>query len=138
MKARIDSHNRNGKNFDDKRLLQALVGIAVVRGTIHHLVNVKTYVSKSSIAVNYVSVHANNANFSAVCVGSSQAGGSGYHRPSAAMQGALTSAGIALVDEKTGHPVPIDGRGGSIMEDAVLAIMKALEPEAESYKVIVV
>lgn len=49
------------------------------------------------------------------CAGHGTAGGYGYHRVSAAMQEALTSAGIKLA-------VPIDSVGDQAMEDALLAI----------------
>jgi hypothetical protein len=59
--------------------------------------------------------------------GSGYAGGWGYHRPSAAMQNALTAAGITL-DEA------IDGRGESSMEAAIMAIAKHLGYEGKIIK----
>lgn len=53
------------------------------------------------------------------CAGHGTAGGYGYHRPSAALQEALTSAGIKLAQ-------PIDGYGEQAMEDALLAIAEHL------------
>lgn len=47
--------------------------------------------------------------------GSGQAGGCGYHRPSAAAQEAINNAGFVL-------SLPIDGRGDDAMREAVLAI----------------
>lgn len=53
------------------------------------------------------------------CAGHGTAGGYGYHRPSAALQEALMSAGIKLVE-------PIDGAGDWAMESALLAIAEHL------------
>ena len=47
--------------------------------------------------------------------GSGMAGGSGYHRPSAAAQVAFEEAGITLSE-------PIDGRGESAIKDAMRAL----------------
>lgn len=47
--------------------------------------------------------------------GSGQAGGYGYHRPSAAAQEAFERAGVKLAE-------PIDGRGDSAIEDAMRAL----------------
>ena len=59
--------------------------------------------------------------------GSGWAGGYGYHRPSAAMQKALSAAGIEL-----DHA--IDGRGDSVMQDAIMAIAKHLGWEGKIIK----
>lgn len=47
--------------------------------------------------------------------GSGQAGGYGYHRPSAAAQEAFERAGVKLAE-------PIDGRGDSEIEEALKAL----------------
>lgn len=51
--------------------------------------------------------------------GHGYASGCGYHKASAALSEAIRSAGITLA-------LPIDGRGDSVMEDALLAIARAL------------
>lgn len=51
--------------------------------------------------------------------GVGKADGCGYHKPSAAMQAACVSAGIRFA-------LPFDGRGDRAMEDAALAIARAL------------
>jgi hypothetical protein len=51
--------------------------------------------------------------------GHGSATGCGYHKTSAALQAAIDSAGISLA-------APIDGRGDSAIEDAMLAIADAL------------
>jgi hypothetical protein len=53
------------------------------------------------------------------CNGHGSATGCGYHKTSAALQAAIDSAGITLAQ-------PIDGRGDSAIEDAMLAIADAL------------
>ena len=68
-------------------------------------------------AKNYacIWIHAKGKYYS----GGGNAGGYGYHRPSAAMESALANAGITLSDS-------ISGVGESGMESALLAIGKAL------------
>lgn len=51
--------------------------------------------------------------------GHGYASGCGYHKPSAALAEACESAGIKLAQ-------PIDGRGDGVMDDALLAIGRAL------------
>jgi len=81
---------------------------------IRTLVTVRVYGTK---ARNYVSiwVHAPDDERGMSCAGHGLAGGYGYHRPSAAMQEALESAGIKLANR-------IDGVGDSAMDDALRAI----------------
>lgn len=57
--------------------------------------------------------------------GKGTASGYGYHKTSAAIDAALTSAGIELFDSKTGNATHIDGVGDSAIEDAFIAIGKA-------------
>lgn len=57
--------------------------------------------------------------------GKGTASGYGYHKTSAAIAAALTSAGIELIDSKTGKVVTIDGVGDSAIEEAFTAIGKA-------------
>ena len=55
--------------------------------------------------------------------GSGFAGGYGYHRPSAAVQEALTSAGFELTNSD-GKKEYIDGRGDSAIEEFMRAVAR--------------
>ena len=72
----------------------------------------RLYYSKSG-ARNYACLWVHCEGFYAS--GSDYAGGYGYHRPSAAAQGAFQSAGITLAE-------PIDGRGDDVIRDAMAAL----------------
>ena len=65
-------------------------------------------------AMNYCCLWLWGGNLSAS--GSGKAGGYGYHRPSAAVQGALVSAGFSIAT-KEGKSIGIDGRGDSAIID---------------------
>jgi hypothetical protein len=58
--------------------------------------------------------------------GSAWAGEYGYHRPSAAAEKAIKSAGIKLSQ-------PIDGAGNEAIESAIMAIAKAIYPRRKMY-----
>jgi hypothetical protein len=119
----------DGRNdADEKRMLDEFnLIVRAKRGAYTHdgsglltLVTVRTYGAKrGNGSRNYVSiwVHASDERMS--CAGHGSAGGYGYHRPSAAMQAALESAGIRLAQ-------PIDGVGESAMKEAMHAIARHL------------
>ena len=73
---------------------------------------IRLYYSKSG-ARNYACLWVLCEGFYAS--GSDYAGGYGYHRPSAAAQGAFKNAGVTLAE-------PIDDRGDSAIEDAMRAL----------------
>jgi hypothetical protein len=82
------------------------------------LITVRVHVSKSKHE-NYCSVWFTGIRDALPwCAGHGKASGYGYHRPSAAMQEALDSAGIKLSE-------PIDGVGQQAMADALRAIARA-------------
>lgn len=61
--------------------------------------------------------------------GYGKASGYGYHKSSAALQAAITSAGITLTD-------PIDGRGDQAMEEALRAIAIAQGADQQTLTII--
>lgn len=88
---------------------------AVRKGKIAHVLEARVY---STQAKNYacIWIHAGDEKYGS---GGGNAGGYGYHRPSAAMQEALADAGVKLSED-------IGGRGDSAMESALIAVGKAL------------
>ena len=123
MKATLpDESVFNGRNYcGDKELIHTLNAVCLhVSSGAPELRTVVTVRVHGTKARNYVSiwVNASERNGHSYC-GHGWAGGYGYHRPSAALQVALKSAGITL-------DADIDGRGESAMRDAVRAICAAL------------
>lgn len=86
----------NGYNYSrDKELVSAYSVIGKINGEMREIVTARCYMSRSSSAsVVYCSlwVHAGNI----YCSGKGSAGGYGYHKESAALQEAISSAGIEL------------------------------------------
>jgi hypothetical protein len=112
------AHRKDGKPWDGFK------GLVVVDGKIIEAVDVRCYYTNSRV---YCCVWANNSGTYAS--GSAWADGGGYHRQSAAMQGALQSAGVELSED-------VDARGDGAMQDATEAITRALYPNAEIVQVI--
>lgn len=109
----FNRNHRKENNFQEEYL-----GLAIVDGKIKEAVNCRIYGTQSR---NYCCIWFNNGDKWAA--GSDYAGGYGYHRPSAAVQGALNAAGV------TGFS-PIDGRGDSAIELVILQLTKMLYPDS--------
>lgn len=97
MKAKITKPGQsNGYNYGrDKELTAAYSIIGKVNGELREVVVARCYMGRSSSAsVVYCSlwVHAGELH----CSGKGSAGGYGYHKPSAALQDAISSAGVEL------------------------------------------
>lgn len=105
--------HRKGNNFQEE-----YIGVAVVEGKIKIAVNVRLYGTQ---AKNYCCLWYNNNN--KYGSGSGSAGGYGYHRPSAAMDEALSKAGIELDSS-------INSRGDEAMKEVVLLLTKYLYPDS--------
>ena len=101
----------------ENAFMQEYLGLAIVDGQIVTAVNCRIYGTNSR---NYCCLWYNNKE--SWGSGSDYAGGYGYHRPSAAA-GAFEKAGVTLDTD-------ISGRGHSALEDVVLALTKALYPDA--------
>lgn len=120
----------NGRNLSDKketiggyRLVAAKSGVAGA-DRFSQPVWVVFYQGRSSNAsVVYCTIWVHGSG--RYCAGHGQAGGWGYHKPSAAFQEALNSAGISLVDDNAAR-LHIDGAGDSKVEEAIRAIGVAL------------
>lgn len=141
MKAKITQNNvSNARNYsNEKEEVDRLVLIGCKKGEHKELVTARFWYSKSRTAsVCYCSIW---VNCSPVYVsGKGQAGGWGYHRSSAALESALTSAGIELYGSPYLGPgekpregkenfksrAYIGGCGDTAMQDAIKAIGVAL------------
>jgi hypothetical protein len=114
MKATLPAeHTLNAKNMDqDKERVITLLAIAYPFKTV---IDARFWRSRSGDGASpvFCSVWIDNK-----FAGYGRANGFGYHKPSAALQAALDSAKIKL-------DTPIDGRGDSIMEEALKAICAA-------------
>ena len=126
MKATITTSRKpfNPNYRRDNGFCREIDGIAVVDGQIKEVVTVRCYATQSRTYCA-VWVYANGTCHS----GTDYAGGYGYHRASAAMQGALYNAGIDLEER-------ISGCGDTAMKEAVKAIVSAVYPAAEIVHVI--
>jgi len=120
----IGDGQQNGKNYSgEKALLSCLTVLAPTQGErsnheLAEVVTVRTYGAKrGGGSRNYVSLWASG--HGKYLAGHGQAGGWGYHRPSAAAQNAFESAGVNLSEA-------IDGRGETATEAAALALARAL------------
>lgn len=107
------SHRKEGKCFFSQLSVVSLSAKPWVNGELSPEITLRLYGT-------------GNKNFACLWIrgqdrrGSGSAGGYGYHRPSAAVQEAITNAGISLAN-------PIDGAGEEAVREALLAISKALK-----------
>ena len=130
MKAIFDQqkHLGNAKNMNgEKELVQRIV-IIDDAGSKQQIVDCRLYMGRSrNASAVYCSIWANGHinNKQAWITGHGKAVGYGYHKPSAAMQSAITAAGFTLTDDN-GDSMPIDGSGDGAMHDAAIAIAAVL------------
>lgn len=108
------SHRKEGKCFFSSMSVVSLSSKPRLDGVLDPAITLRLYGTGSrNSACLWVSHGDDYRN------GSGQAGGYGYHRPSAAAQEAINNAGFAL-------DTPIDGLGEEAMREALLAIAKCL------------
>ena len=129
----------NGRNYGgEKRLLTALSAIALYiddkRGlpTMKEVAVARIYGSKQGRGSrNYASLWIQPVDYGTglTSAGHGWASGWGYHRPSAALQEAIRSAGWSLSED-------IDGRGDRATEDALRAIAAVAAPDASEILII--
>jgi hypothetical protein len=100
----------------EKSFMEQYSGIVIIDGELQEAVTLRLY---GTNARNYACLWYNDKN--AWGSGSGVAGGYGYHRPSAAAAEAFQSAGVQLTND-------ISGRGDRAIEEAVVALTKALYP----------
>ena len=108
---------RNARNYHGEKP-HYMTLVLVDRATGHKPVTASVW-SSTTGATSYASIWAYARVTGPGYSGAGRATGGGYHRASAALDEAITSAGITLSD-------PIDGEGTRAMEDACRAIAAAL------------
>lgn len=117
--------NNNAKHLD-KEIISKYHVAGMLNGELVSVLTANIYMSRSGDGAKpaYCAlwVHATG-----VChtSGKGTASGYGYHKTSAAIDAALTSAGIELIDIKTGSAAHIDSIGDSAIDEVFMAIGKA-------------
>lgn len=105
----------NGRNYSDEKEMTAayiVIGIGSSRSDVKEVATARFHMGRSKTASRvYCSLWVHGR-----CSGHGWAGGYGYHKPSAALDSAIRSAGITLEGDE------ISGRGESAMLDALHAI----------------
>jgi len=93
----IKPDQTNGYNYSrDKEMVSAYSVIGKINGELREVVTFRAYMGRSaSASVVYGSLWVNAGEFH--CSGKGSAGGYGYHKKSAALQDAITSAGLQLI-----------------------------------------
>ena len=127
MFAKFESdHTQNAINHGGKKeLVNQQKLVVYYKGELRTLLDVRFYMGRSSSAsVVYCSLWLHDDKNNRWMSGTGSAGGYGYHKESAAMDSALTSAKIRLYEKRDKY-VHIDGRGESAIRDAMTAIAKA-------------
>jgi hypothetical protein len=124
MKAVSHCEMNNGKNYHGERELhEAYSVVAVIKGELKEVVTARIYVGRSRQSERvYASIWVHGPRFATA--GNGWAGGWGYHKVSAALQEAISSAGIVLQNDE-GKRTAIDGCGDSAMRNALEAIARA-------------
>ena len=121
MKAKFTKTDvSNARNLGDKKeTIRQMVLITHKDGGFKEPVVVRWYMSRSGDGASpvYCSMWVNHHPY--YVSGRGKAGGYGYHKASAAFQDACDSAGIELSQ-------PVDGRGASLVKEAMFAIGEAL------------
>lgn len=113
MKAIIKSKEvSNGRNYGgEKEMISAYSIIGTIKGDLKKIVTVRSYMGRSRNASTvYCSIWVHGNGY--YLAGHGSAGGYGYHKESAALQGAINSAGIQLIgspyaDDKGMHYIDI-------------------------------
>ena len=121
MQATIkEVQTNNGINYSDTKETISTWNVVAIdhKGEIQEPVTLRCYMGRSQLASRvYASLWAHNHPYS--LAGHGWAGGYGYCKQSAAAAEAIAKAGIELSE-------PIDGRGTTAIEHALIAITEAL------------
>ena len=110
----------NAINYANKKeTIETMVLITHKDSEFKEPITVRWYMSRSGDGASpvYCSMWVNHHQY--YVSGRGKAGGCGYHKGSAAFQEACDSAGIELSQ-------PVDGRGDSLVKEAIFAIGEAL------------
>lgn len=121
MRATIIREQENGRNYSgeysgEKALHSAYIAVSGNRQPV--VVKVWRPWSRNGSTI-YASIWVYDKASGTHTAGHGKAGGYGYHKPSAAVGAAIAAAGIKLDKD-------IDGRGDSAIEEAVVAIGRAV------------
>jgi len=124
----------NGRNRShEKELVSYWKVTAYRKGEFSEPIDCRCWMGRSnSASVVYCSIWIRDDKNQRWYSGNGQAGGYGYHKESAAIQAALTSAGVELRgdvygrDDKCKEVAHIDGVGDTAIREALEAIAKAL------------
>ena len=119
MKATFGKMENSAVNYGNKKELISSCDVIVDdNGKLANIITARCYMGRSSSASTvYASIWVNGPDH--FTNGTGKAGGYGYHKESAAIAEAITSAGITLDKD-------ISGVGDSAIEDALEAIAQAL------------
>ena len=136
MKAIItEPYKQNGKNLGDKKeTMDTYNVIAYYKGEFYNVITCRTYMGRSSQASTvYASIWCHSRLKNIDCAGHGSAGGYGYHKSSAAIGSAISSAGIELYgspylqdEQDYKKRAYIGGVGETAIESALTAIAQAL------------
>jgi len=149
MKAVIKNQVSNAKNYSgDKETISTYKAVTVYKGEVVTPLEIRVYMGRSSRAsVVYASLWIHDSVHHIHTSGTGSAGGYGYHKESAAIAEAISSAGIELWGSPYGEPSKytntpeelkalkraeskrrchISGCGDSSVQLAMRAIVKAL------------
>ena len=122
IKATLPANNvENGKWAQNKEQISAYNVVAYVKGQFENPVTVRCWMGRSNNASTvYATIWTHNRqNNGRYFAGHGNAGGYGYHKESAAIASAISSAGISLDTD-------IGGVGDSAIDAALTAIARAL------------
>lgn len=150
MRAKLpDVETSNARNYgDDKETIAERKIVARIGGKLRIVCDARFYMGRSSSAsVVYCAlwVHGKDKWFS----GKGSAGGYGYHKQSAALEEAIRSAGIEVYGANYAHSdsreapnfknrAHIGGCGDSSMDEALLAIARAIGADITEDKYLIV
>lgn len=134
LKAKFKNPQMNGRNYSgEKEEVAHHMVTAFKKGEFFTPVTVRAWMGRSRNASTvYASIWISAPDKNIYCAGHGSAGGYGYHKESAAIQEAITSAGIELTgdvygrnDEKKNKRADIGGVGDSAVRAAIDAIARA-------------
>lgn len=129
LKAKLVKPQRNAKNYSrEKELVEAWSIVGKVKGELKEIVTCRAYMGRSaSASVVYVSLWV----YGLDCSGSGIAGGYGYHKVSAAVGSAISSAGIELFgDVYDGNRYNYDLKRAYTTEELAAINKKAMKSRA--------
>jgi len=129
IKAHIIKKAENAKRPDNKELVSAYsLVVRLPSGDMREVITVRCYMGRSasaSVVYAVLWVRCANGHWTS---GSGHAGGYGYHRESAAIADAISSAGVTLQDlenDRKDHWFDLGGTGTSYYPQVFEAIVRA-------------